>query len=194
MARRGPCRTRNIHAQNRRLSCEGRKNYWIVSCLMTPTSHSTASLPWPPRHPTCPMQLVDWPVLALPTSCVLSHVESRARGKLQHCSAGKHTRQLQSTAPDVPPPHNGMLLTYPVPRYNTVLSHTRRGQKALEAPPHPLTCQKPVLKSSLSKDKVLEDNRTIRPSAFAQLNYFLAAIDKGFNFRGVALLYNAKHS
>lgn len=64
-------------------------NRWIVSCLMTPTSYSTAPPPQPPRHPTCPMQLVGWPALALPTSCALRHVESRARGKPRRCSAGK---------------------------------------------------------------------------------------------------------
>lgn len=128
MARRGPAIPEISTHRTGRLSCKGRKNHWIVSCLVTLTSYSTALPPRPPRPPTCPMQLVSRPPLALPTSCVLRHVESRARGKPQHCSAGKHARQLRSTAPDVLPPCNGMLLTYPVPQYNIVLSHTQRQQ------------------------------------------------------------------
>lgn len=135
-------------------------NGWIVSCLVNPASCSTAPPPRPPRPPTCPMQL-SWPALALLMSCALRHEESRARGTPQHCSAGNVLASLSLTAPDVSPPGNWMFLTYPVPRYDTVLSHTPRVQKKLEASPHSLTCQKPVMKSSLSKDKVQKDKRQL---------------------------------
>lgn len=148
MARRGPRRTRNTRAQNGWLSCKGRKNPQTASCLVTPTSCSTGPPPRPPRHPTCPRQLVSWPVLALPTSCVLRHVSHGQEG------SRSTVQQENALASCGRQPTMWCPWHTPFPRNNTVLSHTQRGQKTLEAPPQSLTCQKTVSKSSLSKDKV----------------------------------------
>ena len=95
---------------------QGGMNPWIVSCLVAPTSYSTAPPPQPRQHPTCPMQPVSWPALALLTSCALTHVESRASGKPQHSSAEKRARSPAAVdgpicspttswdAPDIPCP------------------------------------------------------------------------------------------